>query len=395
VGILPSKADGGKRGRTPSSPTRQEVYRAATTYRSSGLSFIPIRADATKSPAFELLPRVWNEEQSRYCRPWGGYRGRRPTRGEVRAWYRDSLGEYGIAILGGAVSGGLEIIDCDSWDVAERWAELVDRAAPGLLDRLVLVRSPRPGLHAYYRCSEVGGNAKLARVPDLENNKKPKTIIEIKGEGGYCLASPSPAGCHRTGRCYEIISAKNLTQIPTIHPEERIVLIDCARELNEWVEPVRQRPPARTRPASGGCLRPGDDFNRRADWGDILEPHGWRWVRRDSSGCDHWRRPGKSHGTSATTDHAGLDLLYVFSSNADPFAEMTTYSKFSAFTLLEYGGNYRAAARALAARGYGRRRSSASAVALARLGPDVPPLIRRAFIRAITREAQSKVRRPR
>src|SRR5262245_16510231 len=171
------------------SPGKGDVYRAAKRYVRSGLSLIPIRADGTKVPAFELLPRVWAPGEHRYRRPWGGYRQRRPTLRELRDWFRDSRGEYGLAVLGGAVSGGLEVIDCDNWDVAQRWSERVERAAPGLLGRLVRVRTPRPGLHCYFRSPSFEGNQKLARVPDPgEGNEKPKTVIEVKGEGGYCLA---------------------------------------------------------------------------------------------------------------------------------------------------------------------------------------------------------------
>jgi hypothetical protein len=34
----------------------------------------------------------------------------------------------------------------------------VAQQAPRLLDRLVKVQSPRPGLHVYYRCMEFGGS---------------------------------------------------------------------------------------------------------------------------------------------------------------------------------------------------------------------------------------------
>src|SRR4029077_2505921 len=96
-----------------------------------------------------------------------------------------------------------------------------------------------------------------------------------------------------------------------------------------------------------------DHFNANADWGDILEPHGWKWVGTGGDRSDLWRRPGKRDGTSATTNYAGSDLLYVFSSNAPPFDEGRGYSKFHAFALLEHCGDFRAAAKALAAQGFG------------------------------------------
>src|SRR3954451_12850249 len=130
---LPPKGCEGKRDRVPSDPTRQEIYRAAKSYRKSGLSFIPIRADGTKMPAIELLPRVWDEEAGKYRRPWGGYREHPPSRDELRDWFKDSGGTYGLAILGGAISGNLEIIDLDNWGVVEPWMKKVRRRSPILL----------------------------------------------------------------------------------------------------------------------------------------------------------------------------------------------------------------------------------------------------------------------
>lgn len=344
-------------------PSPEDVYRAARAYTKSGLSLVPITADGEKRPAWMLMTPVWSEENEKWTYPWCPYKSRIPRRDELRNWFDPAdEREFGLAIIGGAVSGGLEIIDCDNWHVAERWLKLVKKQSPVLIDKLVLVRSPRPGLHAYYRCEEFGGNEKLARVPDPEkDNKKPKTIIEVKGEGGYCVAPPSPAACHKTGRCYTFWGDKDLTEIPTISLREREVLLDCARKLNAWVEPERPAfSPRRRRSQDGILLRPGDDFNWRGDWAEILEPHGWKWVRRSCDGSDQWRRPGKTEGTSATTNYAGSDLLFVFSANADPFDEWTAYTKFHVYTLLDHQGDFTQAARTLARRGYGTARGRGS-----------------------------------
>ena len=117
-------------------------------------------------------------------------------------------------------------------------------------------------------------------------------------------------------------------------------------------------------PPSGGELRPGDDFNARACWDEILQPAGWVEVTRRGKTV-FWRRPGKDGRTwSATTGHCVSDageLLYVFSANAAPFAPMKSYSRFAAYTLLNHAGDYKAAARALAGKGYGAQRPHPSA----------------------------------
>src|SRR5262249_31669647 len=87
-------------------------------------------------------------------------------------------------------------------------------------------------------------------------------------------------------------------------------------------------------------------------------PHGWR-VHRQSGDVTYWTRPGKkvAAGLSATTGYCtgedGRDLLYVFSSNAAPFEQGKSYSRFGAYTYLNHGGDFLAAARDLGARGYG------------------------------------------
>jgi hypothetical protein len=79
---------------------------------------------------------------------------------------------------------------------------------------------------------------------------------------------------------------------------------------------------------------------------------------RESDGVRYWKRPGKEGpGWSATTGYChgadGAELLRVFSSNASPFEEGKAYGKFRAYALLHHGGDYQAAARELASKGYG------------------------------------------
>ena len=136
-------------------------------------------------------------------------------------------------------------------------------------------------------------------------------------------------------------------------------LLDEAEKLNTYVPPVRsdQGHANGAGPSTPGD-RPGDHYNRRASWDDILGPAGWRCVGRSTSKA-YWRRPGKDYGWSATTGycHSDLrgDLLYVFSTSATPFEAEQAYSKFEAYTLLRHGGDYHAAADALLDEGYGAR----------------------------------------
>jgi putative DNA primase/helicase len=356
-------------------PSREQVFRAAEAYLASGLSLIPIRADGTKMPAFERLPKRWCAKTRRDKRGWAVYREHQPTIAELERWFLDDWyrNECGMAILGGAVSGNLEIIDLDNWGVVEPWQQLVEKQAPGLLEKLVRVRTPRPGMHCYYRCEIIGGSDKLARVPEKDEatgKMKPKTIIETKGEGGYCLAPPSPAACHPRGKCYLFLGGKDLTMVPTISPKQREILLEAARSLNTWKEPER---PMRYRTHSAASQarsgQPGDDFNARADWASILEPHGWRCVGASADECEQWQRPGATHTMSANVNYGGFGLLFVFSTNASPFEVEKWYTKFHAYALLNHDGDFSAAAGALARLGYGRRTNSAGRRGRSRIDP--------------------------
>ena len=89
-------------------------------------------------------------------------------------------------------------------------------------------------------------------------------------------------------------------------------------------------------------------------WSALLQPHGWNLLYT-TDGVGYWRRPGKTDGgASATVNHGGHDLLYVFSSNAHPFDAERGYSKFGAFALLEHGGDFTKAAHELHLRREGR-----------------------------------------
>ena len=110
-----------------------------------------------------------------------------------------------------------------------------------------------------------------------------------------------------------------------------------------------------TRQATGD--RPGDEYNVRATWEQVIAPAGW--TKAGLCGpATLWKRPGKTTpGHSAITGN-GDDRLCVFSSNAAPLEpygdRKKTYSKFEAYTTLYHGGDFSTAAKALAGMGYGR-----------------------------------------
>lgn len=305
---------------------------AAFAYLEAGLSIIPIRLDGSKAPNTRALPDG----------QWSPFQTELPTRRQVMQWF--GTGSNGIAIIGGKVSGNLERIDLDAPGVLEQWLELCEQE--GLYKQamtLPQVKTPRDGWgwHVYYRCSKttIPGNLILARTIDG------KTLIETRGEGGYTIAPGSPVAVHASGRPYELVTG-SLTDIPDISPDIREALLGCAYALNEYRDPRTEYKPAPPKTGDNTDLRPGDSYNAENDFREVLEKHGWVFVRYCGE-VEHWRRPGKNHGISATFNHGGSRLFWPFSSNCAPFDSQTSYSPFAVLAILEHHGDFSDTARKL------------------------------------------------
>ena len=346
------------------------ILQKALEYVAAGLSVIPTVKE-TKAPALK---------------EWKTYQQRLPISTEVEDWFH--RGDKCIGIVTGKVSGNLEMLDFDHQaELFEAWAALVREESPDLFERLILERTQNSGLHGVYRCPEVKipGNLKLAmramdvtdqalkslrdskvnpgdqaavrkvlpsirieiagkqHVPRLVDDKflVILTMIETRGEGGQFLAAPSPG--------YELLQG-DFTAIPEITAGERQLLIEAANAINQWVDPSKVE--GQGARFSKVAQRPGDDFNQRGDVAPILEKHGWT-ITRNSSNFQHWRRPGKARGQSASLIDS--KIFYVFSQNAPPFEADKAYSLFSVYGLLEHAGDYSAAARELAKQGFCER----------------------------------------
>ena len=331
---------------------KELLIKATDAFLKAGLSVIPVNLDKTP------------------CGPWKAQQFRRASLPEVVAKLQAEA--EAIALVCGAVSGNLEMIDFDLMgELYAAWAEIVQAEAPGLIERLVIERSQSEGWHVLYRCPELAipGNSRLAlrgiEAPDANEIEiagkmyKPievdgryfavVTMIETRGEGGYFLCTPSPGYSLAQGR---------ISLVTTITPAERAILIQAARSLNEWVNPkdIQGRV---SKESSAGPEQPGEVYNRRGDVRDNLQKHCWTPCGHRGD-IEHWRRPGKTRGTSASL--LGGKVFYVFSTNAAPFEAERGYSPFGVYTLLEQGGDFKAAAKALVKEGFGTppHRSQAS-----------------------------------
>lgn len=307
----------------------------------AGLSVQPPKEDGTKAPD---------------AAEWVSRQTIRATEDEVRRWYAN--GRTGLGVITGAVSGGLEMFEFEGRaidaglgeafiDAAEAsgLGELVSRIAEGYTER-----TPSGGLHWLFR-TDAPVTAKLASGPDR------LCLIESKGEGGYTITAPSYGSVHPTGGPWELV-AGGFDSIATITPQEHAELHRLAATFDQAPRAKAREP--RSERSDGSTkyeVTPGDDYNARVPWGDILEPHGWRRLFTTRGGNEHWVRPGKDVGTSATINDNGEGVLYVFTGST-AFEPDAAYSRFAAFSVLNHGGDLKSAAAALENAGYGKVRES-------------------------------------
>jgi P4 family phage/plasmid primase-like protien len=126
--------------------------------------------------------------------------------------------------------------------------------------------------------------------------------------------------------------------------------------LLDWqqLEALPPPPPRQQRvPGTARSDRPGDDFNARADMGELLEQAGGVYVTTRRDGTELWRRPGKDDDWSATYNYMDSGVFYPFTSNWPPFEQRRSYDPFGVYAALYHGGDMAAAARELGAKGYG------------------------------------------
>lgn len=359
--------------------TATVVHQTALRACALGLCVVPPTEDGEKKPTPERVNRreliaaglstdivndlLGKDKEGRWrdqATTWAHLRYLPPDVAKLDTWYAD--GRTGIGLACGRASHNLEVLDFDDSAIYQAFKERAAASGLGeLVERLEAGYSevtPGDGYHLPYICPAIAGNQKLARrpgPPDAAGHPTVKGLIETRGDGGYIIIAPSNGRVHPTGGMYRLLRG-DLDTIATVTPDERDDLLELARTFDEM--PREQVPePKGTELRQAAGPRPGDVFNERATWGDILEPHGWRHIY-DRGDEGFWRRPDKDRGISATTDYKGSGLLYVFSSST-AFESERGYSKFSAHALLDHGGDFKAAARAIAER-YGMRREPAA-----------------------------------
>ncbi len=235
----------------------------------------------------------------------------------------------GIAVICGAVSGSLEIIDIDcKYDLTGTlFNDYIDMIPDDLKPLLYIVSTKNSGYHIYFRCEVIAGNQKLASRETIEKERKDspqdkiRVLIETRGEGGYCVAPPTDG--------YELKGAED---IPTITKEQREILLSAGRSFNQIKEEVKEE--RKIVSSEMYSLSPFDDYNKRGidDCLNKLIYAGWVEVSRTAKKVT-FLRPGQTESKSSGDFNFELGWFSVFTTSSQ-FEPNKAYPPSSVFCIM-------------------------------------------------------------
>jgi hypothetical protein len=300
------------------------LLEVAERFRAAGISIVPTFGP-DKLPAFDLLPKGPDGKPT-----WAPFQQAIADTPTLHQWFGNGT-DVDLAIVGGAVSGQLCVIDFDNERFYHAWLHMVGDLANGLYHE-----KTRRGYHVAFRCPNVGGNLKLAWVPDETEVTGRSAAIETRGQGGYCRVAPS-AGCS--------VIAGDLAALPNLSHMHADALLNAARQLDE-APYTRQELAAQTKREAAAKPRPTpregasviDVYNRAYSIESVLTEHGYR-IKDDRA-----VRPGGSSLSVKIKDGRS----FHHSAN-DPLSNGYWHRPFDVFCQIEHGSDVKSAVKAAAA----------------------------------------------
>jgi hypothetical protein len=308
------------------------MIKSAIKYRECGIS--TIATDANKRSVMQ----------------WKKYQEQIGTDDDFAAMFGHPKAR-GLAVVCGAVSGSLEVVDVDcKYDLTGTlFDDLMQRIVddlPEIAGKLVIAKTVGGGYHLMYRCDVIEGNLKLASRPttDEERVQHPhqlvKVLVETRGEGGYVVAVPTEGYAYTSGKPQDIIR---------ITPDQREILLGICRSFNQVHEHVSHKTHYVEQRSFNKS--PFDDYNERGDIIGLLVAHGWTLVSEHGPKVI-MRRPGDTKAASSGDYHRDKGLFAVFTTSTQ-FEPQKGYRPCAVFCMLECGGDWKQAARKLLDAGYG------------------------------------------
>jgi len=200
--------------------------------------------------------------------------------------------------------------------------------------------TPSGGVHLVYQLEYPHTNG-TGQLPDG---------IDVRGDGGQIIAHPTQAA---SGVRRWAANHAPWDHAPGFAPT--------------WLQDLLQ-PPTPLLPPNGkhepaSSDLPGEKYNSRTNWADLLGKHGWRYLftaNNNGRPVHHYERPGQTeHGKTGGTlcDQSGhWGMFFIWSSSVQLPAHLREHGKpyqaalspFAFYAAMEHGGDFHAASQHLA-----------------------------------------------
>jgi hypothetical protein len=234
---------------------------------------------------------------------------------------------------------GLEVIDVDLKVLPtlkaqqEFWTEYVQYLQSEIADfneKFVIYKTINNGYHILYRCAEIQGNQKLAKLKE-----SPEAIIETRGIGGYVFIYEKK------------VTELSYSDIKEISVKDREMILHISR-LFDYKEPEIQQAPEQIPTDS---IAPWTDYNSRNSVWDVLGGE-FKIVRRLKDKQVIKREGGTSDHSGYVYENSGF--MYLFTTGTIYPAEKIL-SPFAIYAYKYHGGDMKEASRDLYKKGFGTR----------------------------------------
>jgi hypothetical protein len=242
-----------------------DILATALRFATQGIVAVPVASDGSKRPGLSS---------------WKEFQERQPTQDELLAWFHNE-NVQGLGVVTGPVSGNLLMIEFEGRAIEQklhlRAKEAMKAAGLEYLWEMLAngysEMTPSGGIHFLVKIEgePIAGNTKLASKAGEDGG----CLIETRGSGGFCITAPTGGTVHPTGQPWTMISG-SIETIPTIATDEMNELFTILQTFDEMPKPEITKQEIAKREFNPAL--PGDDYNARMTWEEILEPIGWKKV---------------------------------------------------------------------------------------------------------------------